>query len=205
MLTAGLFGGGRIGQIHAENMLYRMPLMRLKTLVDPVGDTPWLSAHSIHCVSTDPHDIFSDPDIDCVLICSPSDTHAELIMRSIKANKSIFCEKPLSSEVSQIVHILDQLSKTDLQLQVGFNRIFDPTHCSIIDRVKAGAIGDPHLIHMTSYDPDLPSMAYVQQSGGLFFDMSIHDFHMAEHLAQSVIVEVSVLGDVLIDEIKNTR
>ena len=150
-------------------------------------------------VTKNPDEIFSDPEISVVLICSSTDTHADLIIKAAKAKKNIFCEKPVDLTVKKVVAALKVVKESGVKLQVGFNRRFDHNFARVRDLVKAGEIGDPQIVKITSRDPAPPPISYVAVSGGLFLDMMIHDFDMARFQAGSEVVEVYAKGAVLVD------
>jgi myo-inositol 2-dehydrogenase/D-chiro-inositol 1-dehydrogenase len=143
--------------------------------------------------------LISDPNIDAIAICSPTDTHADLIIACAEAGKAIFCEKPIANDVEKTREALEAVEKAGVKLQVGFNRRFDPNFRRIRELVQTQAIGEPHIIKITSRDPAPPPAEYVKGSGGIFLDMTIHDFDMARYLSGSEVTEVYASGSVLID------
>src|SRR5262249_26143865 len=136
---------------------------------------------------------------DAVAICSSTDTHVALIEALAAAGKAIFCEKPLSLDIARIDHALAAVASAGVPLQVGFNRRFDPSHRSVRDAVVDGTGGDVHLVRTTSRDPSPPPLEYVRTSGGIFLDMTIHDFDMARFITGSEVAEVYAQGAVRID------
>ena len=199
-LQIGIIGLGKIGKLHAGNLIkhYRQKF-QLKAVSDKKLDKDWLQTRGISAAVTSTESILNDPDIDAVLICSPSSTHVPLIIQAAKAGKHIFCEKPIALEVEAIERALAAVDLASVKLQIGFNRRFDPNFVKVQQNVADGHIGKPHLIRITSYDPAPPLAEYVAQSGGIFLDMTIHDFDMARFLTGSDIVEVYATGAVLID------
>ena len=201
-VKVGIIGAGRIGKLHAANIVYYMPMAELKIIAD-VNLTPeietWAKEIGIRRVSTNPEEILTDPDIQVVLICSSTDTHADFIVKSAKAGKHIFCEKPIDLTVKKVLAALKAVKEAGVKLQVGFNRRFDHNFARVHELVVSGAIGEPQLIKITSRDPAPPPPSYVANSGGIFLDMSIHDFDMARFQAGSEVVEVFAKGAVLID------
>jgi myo-inositol 2-dehydrogenase/D-chiro-inositol 1-dehydrogenase len=195
--TFGVVGGGRIGRIHADNLI-AMPDVRLKTVADPYLDPDEWSARGI-APTLDPADIFNDPEIEAVLICSPTPTHAEFTEIAAKAGKHVFCEKPIALDPDRIRQTLDVVDKAGVKLQVGFNRRFDPTFARVRQSVVDGEIGDVHLVKVVARDPSPPPPEYVADSGGMFLDMTIHDFDMVRFLSGSEIEEVQAFGAVLVD------
>jgi myo-inositol 2-dehydrogenase/D-chiro-inositol 1-dehydrogenase len=138
-------------------------------------------------------------DLDAVAICSSSDTHAELVIAAARAGKAVFCEKPVSLDLAQLDRALDAVQETGVAFQVGFNRRFDPAHASVREAVMSGAIGEPHLVRISSRDPAPPALEYVTTSGGLFLDMTVHDFDMARFVTGSEVSEVFARGAVRVD------
>ena len=201
-INVGIIGAGRIGKIHASNIVYFIPEAKVVTVAD-VNMTPeiesWAKGLGIAHVTKNPDEIFADPEISVVLICSSTDTHADLIIKAAKAKKNIFCEKPVDLTVKKVVSALKAVKAAGVKLQVGFNRRFDHNFARVRDLVKAGEIGDPQIVKITSRDPAPPPISYVAVSGGLFLDMMIHDFDMARFQAGSEVVEVYAKGAVLVD------
>jgi myo-inositol 2-dehydrogenase/D-chiro-inositol 1-dehydrogenase len=135
-------------------------------------------------------------DVDAVAICSSADTHVDLMVAAAQAGKAVFCEKPVSLDLDELERGLDAIETHGVPFQVGFNRRFDPAHASVAAAVAAGRIGEPHLVRISSRDPEPPSLEYVRTSGGLFLDMTIHDFDMARFVTGSEVVEVFARGGV---------
>jgi len=198
----GIIGAGRIGKLHAENIISNIPEARIKTIsdirVDAIKD--WAQSIGIENVSDDYKDILKDPEIDAVFVCSSTDTHAQFTIEAAKAGKDVFCEKPIDLDLDRIKKVLDTVEKTGVKLQVGFNRRFDHNFKKVRELINEGRIGDPHIIKITSRDPEAPPIDYVKVSGGIFLDMTIHDFDMARYLSGSEVEEVYVNGAVLVDE-----
>lgn len=201
MITVGVIGAGRIGQLHINN-LSQIPAINVKSVADVDIDTiyEWAKQRNIEHITNEPMDIIQDPEIDAVLICSPTTTHMELIKVAARAKKHIFCEKPISFSTETTLEALEVVKKEGVKLQVGFNRRFDTNFRTVRDQVATGAIGVAHTLRITSRDPQPPPIEYVKTSGGLFMDMMIHDFDMARFVMQSEVVEVHAKGAVLIDE-----
>jgi myo-inositol 2-dehydrogenase / D-chiro-inositol 1-dehydrogenase len=200
-ITVGIVGAGRIGKIHAENIRYFIPDARIKTVADPVADKvgDWARGLGIEKVSRDAREVMSDPEIGAVVICSSTDTHADMVMAAAGARKHVFCEKPIDLTVEKVKRALAAVEKAGVKLQVGFNRRFDHNFRRVRELVQSGALGAPHLVRITSRDPAPPPPEYVKVSGGIFLDMTVHDFDMARYLAGSEVVEVYAQGAVLID------
>jgi myo-inositol 2-dehydrogenase/D-chiro-inositol 1-dehydrogenase len=139
--------------------------------------------------------------VDAVVICTPTDTHYQMILDAAAAGKHIFCEKPIDLSVEKIVRIIDEVEKRGVQLMVGFNRRYDPNFLKVRDTVQAGKIGEPQVLRITSRDPAPPPEQYIRASGGIFLDMTIHDFDMARYLVGSDVVEVYARATVLVDPV----
>jgi myo-inositol 2-dehydrogenase / D-chiro-inositol 1-dehydrogenase len=201
-VNIGIIGVGRIGKIHAENIVSAMSQGRLKAIAD-VKLTPeietWAKKLGVETIVKDPAALLADQEIQAVLICSSTDTHADFVVAAAKAGKHIFCEKPIDLSVAKVRAALDAVAKAGVKLQVGFNRRFDHNFRRVRELVESGAVGDPHLIKISSRDPAPPPADYVAVSGGIFLDMTIHDFDMARFQAGSEVEEVYAAGAVLID------
>lgn len=196
----GVIGAGRIGKLHAEHIRYHLPQFDLQVLADPNLDMNWAERLSIPTLSNRVEDILFHPELDAVLIASPSSLHLDHISAASEAGKAIFCEKPIGLNEDKITTVLEQVKANNTLLQLGFNRRFDPSFANLQRRVHAGEIGAPHIIKITSRDPACPPTDYIATSGGMFMDMTIHDFDMARFLAQSEVTEVYATGAVLISE-----
>jgi len=200
-----IVGFGRIGRIHAENIL-SMQGANLKIIVDPILDIDeGLKRRGIQ-QSKNIADLFSLQKIDGVIICSPSNYHVEQIKELSKATKNIFCEKPLGLSIKEIMEVKSLVDSKNLNLHVGFNRRFDPDFSSLKLSIVSGDIGDLHMIKIISRDPYPPPISYVEKSGGMFLDMTIHDFDMVKYLSGVEISEIYAKGDCFIDpEIKKAN
>jgi myo-inositol 2-dehydrogenase/D-chiro-inositol 1-dehydrogenase len=202
-INIGIIGAGRIGKIHAGNIVSSISQGRLKAIAD-VNLTPeiqaWAKDLGVKSILKDPAALLADKDIQAVLICSSTDTHADFVVKAAQAGKHIFCEKPVDLTVAKVHAALDAVKKAGVKMQVGFNRRFDHNFRRVRDLVESGAVGTPHLIKISSRDPAPPPPAYVAVSGGIFLDMTIHDFDMARFQAGSEVEEVYATGAVLIDK-----
>jgi len=196
-ITVGILGAGRIGQVHGNNLL-RMPGIKLKAVTDPYVDfTSWPPSTVV--TGKDPELILEDDEIEAVLVCSPTPTHADLTERAARIGKHVFCEKPIDLHPERIRSTLGIVADSGVKLQVGFNRRFDPTFARVRQAVVDGDVGEIQLIKITSRDPEAPPAEYVRTSGGIFLDMTIHDFDMVRFLTGSEVEEVYSTGAVLID------
>ncbi len=198
-VTFGIIGAGRIGKLHADNLLSRVNGARLKAITDPFLDKNWAASRNIPLTGKDHRIMLDDPEINAILIGSPSVEHAPQLIECAQAGKHIFCEKPIALDPEIIRKALAEVDKSRVKLQVGFNRRFDPNFSAVQHQVASGALGDPHIIRITSRDPAPPSAEYVAGSGGMFLDMTIHDFDMARFLSCSEVTEVHACGAVLVD------
>ncbi len=200
-LVVGIIGAGRIGKIHAENLLHHVDNADVKTIADIEIEhlENWAEKLRIPKLTTDYNEILQDPEIQVVVICSSTDTHVKFIIESADAGKHIFCEKPIDFDIKRIIEALDAVKKAGVKLMVGFNRRFDHNFRRIHKAIQSGEIGEPHIIKITSRDPSPPPIEYVKVSGGLFFDMAIHDWDMCRYLCGGEIEEVYAKGAVLVD------
>ncbi len=200
-IKIGLIGAGRIGRLHAANLRYRVSGVKITAVADVFPEAAKQCAQelSIPSVLDDPRQILDDPQIDAVFICTSTDTHALLIEQAAEAGKNIFCEKPIALDIPTIDHALETVERSGVLLQIGFNRRFDPNFRRAHDLVVEGKIGRPHILRITSRDPEPPPPEYVKVSGGIFLDMMIHDFDMARYLMQDEVEEVYASGAVLVD------
>lgn len=200
-LRFGVIGAGRIGKIHAENLATRIPGVEAAAVADVNLQAAQELAGRMHIPAAldDYRAILSDPGIDAVAICSSTDTHARIIIEAAQAGKHIFCEKPVDHDLAKIDAALEAVEKAGVKLQIGFNRRFDPNFRRVREMVAQGKIGTPHILRITSRDPAPPPVSYIQVSGGIFLDMTIHDFDMARYLSCSEVVEVYTAAGVMVD------
>ncbi len=197
----GVIGAGRIGKIHAENLVTRIPGVEVVAVADVDISAAQELANRLHISTTvaDYKNILLDPRIDAVAICSSTDTHAQIVIESAQAGKQIFCEKPIDMELNRIDAALDAVKQAGVKLQIGFNRRFDPNFSKIHQMIAEGKIGELHILRLTSRDPAPPPISYIKVSGGLFLDMTIHDFDMARFLTGSEVVEVYTAAGVMVN------
>ena len=195
----GLLGAGRIGKVHAR-AVDSNPEARLVAVADAFEQAAKdiATAYGAEVRSID--EIEAAKDIDAVVICTPTDTHADLIERFSKAGKAIFCEKPIDLDVGRVEECLDVVEKTGAALMVGFNRRFDPHFMAVKKAIDDGEIGKVEMVTITSRDPGAPPVDYIKRSGGIFRDMTIHDFDMARFLLGEEPVSVSAHASVLVDK-----
>ncbi len=200
-MKLGLIGAGRIGKLHGEIVTFNIPGVEIKAVADIYTDQAkeWVDHLGIADLTSDYRNILKDSEIEAVLVCSSTDTHAQMIIEAAEASKHIFCEKPIALDLAAIDKALSVVEKTGVKLQIGFNRRFDPGFKHAKDMVSAGKIGTPHLLRITSRDPKLPPVDYIKSSGGLFMDMTIHDFDMSRFILGEEISEVFAVGSALVD------
>ncbi len=200
-VTVGLIGAGRIGRVHAEHLAFRIPGVDLVAVSDlcPEAAQKLAAELDVPGVYQDHRRIMEDDTIEAVLICSSTDTHALMIREAAAAGKQIFCEKPIAHDLDEIDAALAAVDQAGVKLQIGFNRRFDPSFKRVRELVATGKIGVPHILRITSRDPEPPPIDYVKVSGGIFLDMAIHDFDMARFLIDSEVVEVFAAGGVMVD------
>jgi myo-inositol 2-dehydrogenase/D-chiro-inositol 1-dehydrogenase len=200
-LRFGVIGAGRIGKIHAENLATRIQGVEVVAIADPLVSNANELAARLHVpkATADYKELLADPSIDAVAICSSTDTHAPILIEAAQAGKHIFCEKPIHYRLDRIDAALAAVEQAGVKLQIGFNRRFDPNFRKVHQMVASGMVGDVHILRITSRDPAPPPIDYVKVSGGIFFDMTIHDFDMARYLSGSEVEEVYVVGAVRVD------
>lgn len=199
-LRIGVLGCGRIGRMHAELIAGRVEGLTLGAVFDVVGDAAVDTAARFGGrVAESPEALIEGDDVDAVAICSSTDTHIDLLVAAAAAGKPVFIEKPLSLDLTEVDRGVRVVDAAGIPVQVGFNRRFDPSHRAVRDRVQRGDVGDVHLCRITSRDPAPPPIAYIEVSGGIFNDMTIHDFDMARYVTGSEVVDVFAHGAVLVD------
>ena len=200
-IRVGVIGAGRIGRIHTENLARRVDGARAVAVCDPLiaSAAEWLSELGIEQTYADYRELLGRDDIDAVYICSPTDTHTQIVADAAEAGKHILCEKPIDLSVRKVKETLETVRQAGVSMQVGFNRRFDRNFATIEREVANGRVGKVHIVKITSRDPEPPPLSYVKSSGGLFLDMTIHDFDMAEFVSGNRVETVSAAGAVLID------
>lgn len=203
MLKIGIIGAGRIGKVHLESISYHVKNATVTAMADPFMNEETeklIRSYGVSKVTKDYKDILNDKYIDAVLVCSSTDTHAAISIEAINAGKHVFCEKPVDHSIEKIQAVADALKEhPDIKFQVGFNRRFDHNFAAIRKAYDDGKIGEAHILKITSRDPEPPNPAYIKVSGGIFLDMTIHDFDMACFLTDSDVEELYVNSAVLVD------
>ncbi|WP_211331287.1 inositol 2-dehydrogenase [Companilactobacillus insicii] len=199
-IKIGVIGVGRIGKMHIKNISNLRDMFEIVSISDPVN--PKLAEiaqeYGIKNYYQNYQDVLND-DIDAVVIASSTDTHAEIITAAAQSGKQIMCEKPIDTDIDRIKKVLKIIDDCGVTLQIGFNRRFDHNFRKIHDYVVNDVVGSPHIIKVSSRDPEPPSYDYIKVSGGLFSDMMIHDLDMVRYLSNSEVTEVYAQGTVLVD------
>lgn len=200
-MNVGVIGAGRIGKVHAENLALRIQETNVVAIADVVLPAAQETAArlNIPVATADYRDILNSPQVEAVVICSATDTHTQIIVEAAQAGKHIFCEKPIDLSLAKIDEALAAVDKAGVKLQIGFNRRFDPNFRRVQQAVQSGEIGKPFRLHIISRDPAPPPISYVKVSGGMFLDMTIHDFDMARFLIGSDVEEVYTAAGVMVD------
>ena len=198
-LRIGVIGVGRIGRMHAGLIAHQVPGAALGAVYDPHEPAAREVAEALRVPAAGTVEELFKSDLDAVAICSSSDTHVALLLAAAEAGKAVFCEKPVSLDLGELDRALGAVQSAGIPFQIGFNRRFDPGHASVREAVSSGAVGDPHLVRISSRDPAPPPPEYVKSSGGLFLDMMIHDFDMARFVTGREVVEVFARGAVRVD------
>ncbi len=200
-LNIGIIGLGRIGKMHLENLVKLPEYFQVVSISDPARtDLATIADHyQVPDYYHDYHQLLEDSAVDCVLIASATSTHAQIVRDAALASKHILCEKPLDTDVNRIKNLLTFVKQAGVQLQVGFNRRFDHNFSRLRQYVTDGVLGNPQIIKISSRDPEPPALDYVRHSGGLFFDMMIHDLDLMRYLAASEVTTVTAKGAVLVE------
>ena len=200
-VKVGIIGAGRIGKLHAENLSFHVREAEVVAIADIFEEAAQKAAqeYAIPAAHADPRRIIDDPEIEAVIICSSTDTHSQFIEESAAAGKHIFCEKPIDFDLKRIDQALQAVENAGVKLQVGFNRRFDASFKRVHDLVAEGRVGTPHIVRISSRDPQPPPLSYVKTSGGIFLDMTIHDFDMARFLINDEVDEIYATGGVMVD------
>ena len=202
MINVGIIGAGRIGKVHCESIMRYVKSATVKAIADPflTDETKdWAKGLGVNEFYTDYHKILEDKEIQAVLICSSTDTHSTISLEAIAAGKHIFCEKPIDHDVNKILEVKKALENSNVKYQVGFNRRFDHNFKAARKAVEGGQIGDLNILKVCSRDPGAPPVSYIKVSGGIFLDMTIHDFDMVRFMSGSEVEEVFAYGAVLVD------
>ncbi len=203
MLRLGIIGAGRIGKVHCESIGRYVKDAVVACVADPFMNAETektVKALGAEKVTKDYREILADKSIDAVLICSSTDTHAKISIEAIEAGKHVFCEKPVDHDVDKILEVKAALAKSNVKYQVGFNRRFDHNFEAVRDAIASGKIGHLDVLKICSRDPGAPPVEYIKVSGGIFLDMTIHDFDMVRFLSGDEVESVYAVGGVTVDK-----
>lgn len=196
MVTLALFGAGRIGQIHADNVFLH-PDCSLKYVIDLNETVAQQTAEKYGAQVASVEQALADPRVDAVLICSITETHADLIERAAKAGKAIFCEKPVDLSIDRVNECLAVVKEEKVPLMMGFNRRFDPSFAHLKATLDSGEMGEIEMLTISSRDPQAPPKNYIKSSGGMFRDMTIHDFDVARWLLNEEPISIYVTASAM--------
>jgi myo-inositol 2-dehydrogenase/D-chiro-inositol 1-dehydrogenase len=197
--TIAVLGTGRIGKMHAELIDRQVPGLDLHSVFDVFADSANAVAADLGCHVADSVEEIMASDVDAVAICTSTDTHVDLVVAAAAAGKAIFLEKPVSLNLQEVDRALAAVDAAGVPLQIGFNRRFDAAHAAVQQAVANGSVGDVHMVKITSRDPAPPPIEYIKVSGGIFNDMTIHDFDMARFVTGSEVTEVYATAAVRVD------
>jgi myo-inositol 2-dehydrogenase/D-chiro-inositol 1-dehydrogenase len=199
-LGIALIGAGRIGQLHARNIV-RNPRARLLCVFEQDKERAKGVAEMAGChIASVFEEAIDFPGVEAIYICSPTDTHFDFVLSSVDAGKYVFCEKPIDLDLARASSCVRRLGKRADQVMMGFNRRFDPSQRALRQAVLAGEAGSIEQIVIISRDPTPPTRSYLSQSGGIFRDMTIHDFDTARSLAGFEFANVFASGSALFSE-----
>ncbi len=200
LINVAVAGLGRIGKIHLKNLSGSINEIRVVAVMDVEEDSKDIAEEYNVPVFVRTYDeLLAVPDLDVVLICSPTDTHADYVIQAARAGVQVFCEKPLDLSLERVQEVLGIVKKEGVHLMLGFNRRFDPEFQKIRQLVEDGAVGDLQILKITSRDPGPPPLSYIKVSGGMFLDMTIHDFDMARYISGKEVKEVFARAAVKVD------
>ena len=199
-IKIGIIGIGRMGQIHLDNLMQKFSEVEVVAISDINEEArQWAEKYTISKFYFDYQDLISDQEVNTVVICSPTNQHAENIIAAAQAGKNIFCEKPMDLSIQTATKVLQIVEKAGVKFMLGFNRRFDPNFMKIKSLIDEGKVGEPQIVKITSRDPAPPPISYIKSSGGMFLDMTIHDFDMARFMVNSEVKSIFAVGRNLID------
>ncbi|SNZ00985.1 inositol 2-dehydrogenase [Flagellimonas pacifica] len=200
MIKIGIIGVGRMGKIHLENLSRKIKGVDLIAAVNPgAKGQKFALNYGVRDVSDDINTIIENSEIDAVVISSPSDTHSEYAVMAAQAGKAVFCEKPIDKSLKKASETIHVIANLNVPLMIGFNQRFDTNFAKVKTAISKGKIGSLRNLHIISRDPQPPPISYIKKSGGLFKDMTIHDFDMARFIMGCEVVEVFAYGNCLVD------
>jgi myo-inositol 2-dehydrogenase/D-chiro-inositol 1-dehydrogenase len=199
-IKIGIIGIGRMGQIHLDNLMQKFSEVEVVAISDINEEArQWAEKYTISKFYSDYQDLISDQEVNTVVICSPTNQHAENIIAAAQAGKNIFCEKPMDLSIQTATKVLQIVEKAGVKFMLGFNRRFDPNFMKIKGLIEEGKVGDPQIVKITSRDPAPPPIDYIKSSGGMFLDMTIHDFDMARFMVSSKVISIFAVGRNIVD------
>jgi len=199
-IKLGILGLGRIGKIHLETICTKIEGVNVIAAMNPsIEGRSFADRYGIQLVTDNALAVIHHPEIDAVLICSPTNTHSDYVIQAAHAGKAIFCEKPLDLSLNKVRETLQIVSNANVPLMIAFNQRLDPNFETVKKEIVAGKLGRLFSVRITSRDPGPPPISYIKQSGGLFMDMTIHDFDMARYIVGAEVVEVFAKGYNLVD------
>ena len=199
-LKIAVAGLGRIGKIHLNNLL-QLTNVEVIGVMDPASEAiEYAKLKGVENTYKKFNELVTINQLDAIVICTPTNTHANYVEASAKLGIQIFCEKPLDLNMQRVKDVLKVVDKSKVKLMIGFNRRFDNEFRKVKTSINNGEIGNPHIVKITSRDPSPPPVEYIKNSGGLFLDMTIHDFDMARFIVDKEIDEIYVKGEALIDQ-----
>jgi myo-inositol 2-dehydrogenase/D-chiro-inositol 1-dehydrogenase len=199
-IRIGVLGVGRIGSMHARLVARDVPGLALASVYDVDAAVAAGVARELGVAAAlSAEEVVTSSETDAIAICTSTNTHVDLLLPAVETGKPVFLEKPVSLRLEEVDRALEAVERTGLFVQVGFNRRFDPGHASVREAIAVGGLGDVHLVRISSRDPGPPPLSYVRVSGGIFLDMTVHDFDMARFLTGSEVEEVYARGEVRVD------
>lgn len=194
-MNVGIIGMGRIGKIHLSNCISHFRQINVTAVMNPSLDGQGFARHlGVKTVTADAGKVIKHPDIEAVLICSATDSHAEYVEAAARAGKAIFCEKPMDLSLDRVRRTLEIVKDCKVPLMLAFNQRFDPGFADVRQRIQSGQIGDIRSLHVISRDPGPPPISYIKKSGGMLMDMTIHDFDMARFQMGCEVIQVYARG-----------
>lgn len=197
-MKIGVVGLGRVGKIHLSNLVQHFPETEVVVVSDPMAEAhDFAKKLGVSNVVFNAQEVLTNEQVEAVIVCSPTPFHIPHVKLAAQHGKHVFCEKPLDVDLASILEAQKIVEANGVQLMVGFNRRFDDNFAKVREMVASGKIGEPHMLRITSRDPAPPPLDYIKVSGGIFLDMSIHDFDMARFIVGSEVTEVYVKGAAL--------
>ncbi len=199
-MKIAVLGVGRIGAMHADLIHNQIAGSTVAGVFDVFDQSAQAVADQLNVARFASVEEALASEADAVAICTSTPTHVDLMIQAAEAGKAIFCEKPVSLDLAEVDRGLAAVEAAGVPLHIGFNRRFDPSHAAVQQAVAAGKVGELRQLRVASRDPEPPPIEYVNVSGGIFLDMTIHDFDMARFVTGSEVVEVFAKGSVMVDQ-----